>query len=174
MKYIVKIPPVSFYFLMWLLGNFVSVKAFHFIFLWIRLHQTINFLGGGDWAASSQFILLEMVLWTASHFHCLSLLALLQNSLKSGFCFHPLQCILSKSILNYYSRCFTICNLQFSLNRPLYLTEHCCPQSWKPLSFQGPCYHTLLIVCLLLMFLLSLCAFISIPALRGVGCFFCR
>ena len=69
---------------------------------------------------------------------------------------------------------FTIHNLQSSVNRPLYLTDHCCqhslqssvspgsvpPLSWLSIYFSNVLY-SILAVC-----------FIIVPALRGVGCFF--
>lgn len=44
MKYIVKIPPVAFYFWVQLLENVVSIHAVHSEVLWIKLHLTVCFM----------------------------------------------------------------------------------------------------------------------------------
>lgn len=168
MKYIVKIPPVSFS-LGVLLGNSVSVNVLHFVFLWLRLPRTLSF-PGAEPGLQTHGLHSEMILWTAS-ISMVSTFSLCCKTHWNRASVFTHCSVLLQNILNYYLRCFTICGLRFSLHRPLHLIEHCRPHPQKPLSFQGPGRHTLLIVCVLLMSWLSLCGFIRVPALRGLGCF---
>lgn len=147
-------------------------------FCWAMLLQTASFVGVGTELPLKTVYILTTALWIVSIFIISSSsLVLTVTFTETGLLFLP-------SVVHLFKKIFiiiihiglTIYNLQSSLNRPLYLTEHCCQHSsqssislgsvpllcWLSIYFSNVLYSILTVDSII------------VPALKGVDCFFSR
>lgn len=139
------------------------------------LHRTVSFMGVGTETALEMVYVLTSALWTGCisssllpHLHWFWTCWNQASVFTLGHASSP------KIFIIIIHIDFRIYSFQSSVNRPLYLTEHCCqhssqssispgsvpPLSWLSIYFSNVLYFVLTV------------RFIIIPALRGTGCFF--
>lgn len=146
-------------------------------FCWVMLLQTASFVGVGTELPLKTVYILPTAPWIVSIFIISTSSVLTVTFTETGLLFLPSVVHLFKKIFIIIIHIgFTIYNLQSSLNRPLYLTEHCCQHSsqssislgsvpllcWLSIYFSNVLYSILTVDSII------------VPALKGVDCFFSR
>lgn len=150
------------------------VNTAHIVLCQAMLHRTVSFMGVGSETALEMVYVLTSALWTGcisssllSHLHWFWTCWNQASVFTLGHASSP------KIFIIIIHIGFRIYSLQSSVNRPLYLTEHCCQHS-SPSSISPGSVPPLRLSIYFSNVLYSVLAvrFIIIPALRGTGCFF--